>query len=346
MLRILIATFTLISMFSPSVARANDLSEPGAVEVVDGLVDQLRSYFDPLVAIKVISAVEARKADFIALRDRHALAEALTAEMRAASGDKHLRVNVASPNAVPLTSEDRALLAAHQAYGLMAVRRLPGNIGYLKLRNFASGEEGIRLVEAAMLMLQHTDGLIIDLRENGGGGGGSDALLRGHLSKTPIPMVAIHWRKPDGSIEIMQREVISPDNGPLYRDKPVYLLTSADTFSAAEGFAYDLKLAGRAVLVGEPTGGAANPSNRNVILGQGMTAFIPNGHVVHPTSGGNWEGNGVMPDVFVPANEALIESYRLALIAAKPRINTPKTDQERSDALANPRAVLAADQAM
>ena len=41
--------------------------------------------------------------------------------------------------------------------------------------------------------------------------------------------------------------------------KPVFVLTSARTFSGAEEFAYNLKTLKRATIVGETTGGGAHP---------------------------------------------------------------------------------------
>ncbi|NWM54823.1 hypothetical protein GY652_26545, partial [Escherichia coli] len=94
-----------------------------------------------------------------------------------------------------------------------------------------------------------------------------------------------------------QRVADMPAGGPLYADRPVFVLMAKRTFSAAEGFAYDLQAARRATLVGEASRGGGNPANRNVELGSGMSAFVPNGRVEHPTTHGNWEGKGVQPDI-------------------------------------------------
>ena len=48
-------------------------------------------------------------------------------------------------------------------------------------------------------------------------------------------------------------------SGKRFLDKPVYLLTSGQTFSAAEDFSYALKNLKRAKLIGETTGGGAHP---------------------------------------------------------------------------------------
>jgi C-terminal processing protease CtpA/Prc len=197
-----------------------------------------------------------------------------------------------------------------------------------------------------MRLLKDTDALIIDLRQNGGGGGATDEQMLGHLSKTPIPMARITWRNADGSTVVDQRSPAKPAGGPLYPDKPVFVLIAKRTFSAAEAMAYDLKAAGRATLVGETTGGGANPANRPSPLSYGFRIFIPNGHVEHPTTHANWEGVGVAPDVSVASAEALTTAYGLALKATKPAVSTPRSDKERADAIADPRAALLADQVL
>jgi hypothetical protein len=45
-------------------------------------------------------------------------------------------------------------------------------------------------------------------------------------------------------------------------------------------------------------------------------------------------------------DEALTEAYTRALAAAKPLVSTPRSEAERSAALAEPKAALMADQAL
>ena len=94
--------------------------------------------------------------------------------------------------------------------------------------------------------------------------------------------------------------------------KPVYLLTSSRTFSAAEGFAYHLKSMKRATVVGENTGGGANLTDSRPISDHFML-FVPTGRGINPITGTNWEGVGVKPDVEAPAQQALKVAYLDAL---------------------------------
>jgi retinol-binding protein 3 len=85
---------------------------------------------------------------------------------------------------------------------------------------------------------------------------------------------------------------------------PVYLLTSARTFSGAEEFAYDLKSLKRATIVGETTGGGAHPVFTQRITDHFLIG-VPYARAINPITKTNWEGTGVEPDVRVPAAEAL-----------------------------------------
>lgn len=333
----------------PATATAGDLTARAAGEVVDQLVKHLDSYMDTKVAGAVQARLRSRRTDYLALDNRAAFAAEVSRDMYEVSHDGHLKVSLETGDAsrgARLTDEQQQLVDRRLAYGLMSIRRLPGNIGLLKISYFEQGDPGARLMNTAMELLKDTDALIIDLRSNRGGGGASDETLLGHLSRTPIPMATVHWRTYAGGTEIMQRAPKPPKDGPLYPDKPVFVLTSHYTFSAAEEFAYDLQAAGRAVLVGETTGGGANPSNRPFRLDYGFRVFIPTGKVVHPTTGGNWEGVGVKPDVSTPVREALTEAYSRALAVAKPLVSTPKSEAERAKAIADPRAALLEDQAL
>jgi len=342
------ATALLFTSAQPALA-AEELTSKQAGQVVDTLVAELNGYFDPAKAQTVQAALKAQRGQFVRIHDRAALADALSAVTLKVSGDQHMKVTVTTANAqaVRLSEADEILVDKRLAYGLMAARRLPANIGYLKLRYFEQGEEGAAMIDAALGLLKDTDALIIDLRENTGGGGATDERLLGQLSRAPLVMEAIRWRDPDGKTTTLSRHVRQGPGDPLYADKPVYLLVGGQTFSAAEAFAYTMQANKRAVLVGTRTRGGGNPANRpKPNLGFGLVAFIPNGQVVHPLTGGGWEGVGVKPDVETPLDGALTEAYRRALAAAKPLVSTPKSEKERADAVADPAKALIADQAL
>ncbi|MDQ2734929.1 MAG: hypothetical protein M3Y55_08075 [Pseudomonadota bacterium] len=63
---------------------------------------------------------------------------------------------------------------------------------------------------------------------------------------------------------------------------------------------------------------------------------VPTGRAISPITHGNWEGNGVAPDVKVNAGAALVVAQRLALtklIASETDEARKATQQKRLDAL-------------
>ena len=93
--------------------------------------------------------------------------------------------------------------------------------------------------------------------------------------------------------------------------KPVYVLTSGNTFSGGEELAYDLQQLRRATVVGERTKGGAHPRTGHR-LHPHLELTVPTGRAINPVSGTNWEGVGVVPDVAVPADRALTVAHEQA----------------------------------
>jgi hypothetical protein len=111
-------------------------------------------------------------------------------------------------------------------------------------------------------------------------------------------------------------------------DTPLYVLTSARTFSGAEEFTNNMKVLKRAKIIGETTGGGANPGGF-FPLPAGLGMFIPTGRAINPVTGKNWEGTGVEPDEKVSAEDAYNVAYREALAGIESSNNDP---QAKADA--------------
>ena len=121
------------------------------------------------------------------------------------------------------------------------------------------------------------------------------------------------WRDADSTRDrVEQSWTLRYVPGKRYVDKEVYVLTSKDTLSAAEGFAYELQALKRVVVVGEKTGGAGNLA-RSYRLSDHFMATISNGRTVDPVTGLGWEGTGVTPQISVPMQDALKTAHLTAL---------------------------------
>jgi C-terminal processing protease CtpA/Prc len=172
---------------------------------------------------------------------------------------------------------------------------------------------------AAMTLLSGTDALILDLRRNGGGEPDSVAFLLSHFFPSgDVRHLNDIYTRPTGST----RQYWTLPGVELRYDKPVYVLVSPRTFSGGEECAYDFQTQKRAVLVGETTGGGANPGE-DVALGGGFFAFIPTGRSINPVTKTNWEHVGVKPDIAVPAADAMKTAYAAILRSMLPGKTDP-----------------------
>lgn len=189
-------------------------------------------------------------------------------------------------------------------------------------------------IESAMQFLAGTDALIIDLRHNGGGSPRAAQTLEAYFFSQQQQITSIEFRDPTtGKLTEYQQYTASTVPGPLYLNKPIYLLTSAHTGSCAEQFAYDLHNLKRVTLVGQTTIGAANPGGFHPIGGK-FAIFIPVGRAYSPVTKTNWEGTGIAPYVASIGTNALVRAYTLALQDAKKREKQPELADAITRALA------------
>jgi C-terminal processing protease CtpA/Prc len=171
------------------------------------------------------------------------------------------------------------------------------------------------VIAAAMTLVAQGDALIIDLRRNGGGMESANLLMSYLLP--PGTEISGSFDRPTGKRTHTTTAAWVP--GRVFgADKPIYILTSKRTFSAAEAVTYDLQAAKRAVVVGEVTGGGANPFEYRRIDAH-FALSLPEARSINPITGTNWQDVGVKPDVAVPADQALEIALGLARAAIKGR---------------------------
>ena len=258
---------------------------------------------------------------FDAAQDARSFADALTREAQAITNDKHLRVRPAPPVAVQTAAtpaqmteamlQDRARQREITA-GFAAAQKLEGNIGYLDLRGFAHPQAGAAIADHYMALLATSDAVIIDLRKNGGGNPAMVQYLCSYFFDKRVHLNSLYWRDGDRTEEFWTLDKVGGKKMP---DVPLFVLTGNRTFSGAEEFSYNMQTQKRATLVGETTGGGANPGG-SVPLNDKFMVFIPTGKAVNPITKTNWEGVGVVPEVQVPEAEALAKALELAGTAA------------------------------
>jgi hypothetical protein len=299
--------------------------------VIESLAVAVRDdYVFPEKGTELARALRRRAAQrqYDRMTSTRAFAESLTAHMQAVTKDLHMRVEYRhEPFALggsedePSEQERKHQLAFEELrnFGFEQVRRLPGNVGYLDLRMFSGLAEAQATAVAAMNFLGHCDALIVDLRRNGGGSPGMIQTLLTYLVEPGRRLNFNDFYQREGN-RWVQWHTASYVPGPRLAGKPIFVLTSPFTASAAEEFAYDVQTHELGTLVGATTVGAANPGHL-VRLSDHLAAFVATGRAVNPITRTNWEGVGVKPDVSAPPHEALRAAHVRAIEAlqAKPR---------------------------
>jgi hypothetical protein len=288
--------------------------------VIDGALAKLNEFYvSPELAKQTEVAIRARqqKGEFDSATSGSAFAAMLTADLRDVSHDKHLRVDF-SP--VPLPEQPQSVTPGPEALasmrrrmersncGFEKVEILPGNIGYVRFDMFAPPDICGPTAIAAMNFIGNADAVIFDLRGNGGGDPKMVALMCTYLFAEPTHLNDA-WERKSG--ETQQYWTLSYVPGKRLDTQSVYVLTSHQTFSGAEEFSYDLQNLKRGTIVGETTGGGAH-----MVRGERIDAHfmigVPFADAINPISKTNWEGTGVVPDVKVPADDALSTAEKLA----------------------------------
>jgi C-terminal processing protease CtpA/Prc len=258
-------------------------------------------YIDPGAATRMTAVLRAGRNDHL---DEPGLCATLTAELRAAGGDEHVSVATGPAAGQPAGLRERF---ARDNHGFARVSRLDGDVGRLELTVFSDpawcGERAV----AAMTLLSGARSLIVDLRRNGGGFPAMVALLISYLVEERTLLHTVRSRDPAYGEQSWTLPWVP---GPRFPATPVYVLTSARTFSGGEEFAYALQAMGRATVVGETTAGAARPFTV-YDLGPAVRLQLPDRRLENPHTGTDWQGVGVVPDVAVPADQALATAHRL-----------------------------------
>jgi Peptidase family S41/N-terminal domain of Peptidase_S41 in eukaryotic IRBP len=276
-------------------------------------------YIFPQVATAVSGVLATGLAERRYPADVRELAAAVTADLQSVNGDKHLRLmhhdEPLNERAPGDDAEENAIFAgwADQTCGGVAcVQRLAGNVGYLELRPilfpaFMCGD----IITAAMSVVAATDALLIDVRHCRGGEPGMAVFLISYLwDHEPAQLTGLRDRK-GGLLKQAWTHSYVPGRR-FGKTKPVYLLTSATTFSGGEQLSYDLQQLGRATIVGEQTRGGAH-AREGFVVHPHLEATIPVAESVNPKTGGNWEGTGVVPDIETTADQARDAAYERAL---------------------------------
>ncbi|MFD4764378.1 S41 family peptidase [Streptomyces sp. NPDC058439] len=243
------------------------------------------------------------------------LARLVTADLQSVNGDRHLRLKY---HADPVPAEQGAatLAAMRRDFdtslgGAPRVELLSGGVAVVELAPALFPLEwAAEPLSAALTLASRSRALIVDLRANLGGAPDTVAFVCSYLLDERTHLNTMYWR--DDERHEQSWSLPHVPGARFGGSKPLYVLSSGRTFSGGEELTYDLQQLGRAVVVGERTGGGAHPREGWTVHPH-LEATIPVGRAINPVSGTNWEGTGVQPDIPCAAADSLDRAHALAL---------------------------------
>ena len=313
--------FVTVTALNAQTSDIDDAFKKSSIDQLNQLSNDF--YVFPEVAKKTEKHLNQllKSGHFDEFTDVEAFAKALTEAVQSINEDKHMRIRARPQGKTPDNTVDRMFedhlrrkkRVRESVAGLRAVKKLDGNVGYIDLRGFVNVGAGAPAADNYMNFLSTSDAIIIDLRKNGGGDPGMVQYLCSYFFDKKVHLNSLYWREGNQTNEFWTLDEV---NGKKLPNVSLFILTSPHTFSAAEEFSYNMQTQKRATLVGETTGGGANPGGTRPI-NERLSVFIPTGKAINPITGTNWEGVGVVPEVKTTADEAFNKGYELAKIAAE-----------------------------
>lgn len=231
-----------------------------------------------------------------------------TARIKGPEGST-VRLTVVSPsgNARQLKLTREAIALPVVAGRIVRVGGVP--IAYVRMVSFTSGVHGLLRSEVEKLYRKGAEGLVLDLRGNGGGLL-SEAVLASSVFVENGRIVSTAGRTDGRRAFDAQGDAIRP--------KPMAVLVDRDTASAAEIMASALEQAGVATTVGERTFGKGT-FQRVIPLGNGGALDLTLGEYL-TRDGTSVNGKGLKPEIVVTSGRDFDRQLRRALAIVRREI--------------------------
>ncbi len=211
----------------------------------------------------------------------------------------------------------------HFHYGV-----LDGNIGYVHLGNFGMPVSFYKMqLDKVIQALQHTRAVVVDIRDNGGG---SDEAARSIASRFAVAektYMTIRKRNGPGRTNFTEPQSWKVIPGAQGYDKPVVLLTTRWTTSAAETFTLAMNTQDHIRQVGDTTAGGLSDVTARELL-NGWLYFISVGDY-RDAQGASWEGKGIAPAIRIVNTKEDIRQKTDRVLEAAQRLADRETLRAR-----------------
>ncbi len=175
------------------------------------------------------------------------------------------------------------------------------NIGYIRYGSF-TGEVSDGIMDFMLAKYQNTNGLILDLRANGGGDVTNIYKILSHFvkEKTFIYDSKIKNGKAHNTFALAEDAFVEPAKGYIYL-KPVVVLTDRGSYSATSFFSLGVRAINHMTLIGDTTGGGLGAPNGGQLPNGWTYRFSVTETISH--DGYNFE-NGVPPTIQIDLDPA------------------------------------------
>lgn len=313
-------------------------------QIVENIIRELEAkYIAPEKVKDIETALRAKlqNGDYDKLETPPQFASVLTQDLRTIANDLHLFVAydpalekelIANPptpsyklQEMPPTADRLAEMRASN-FDFRKLEILRGNVGYLDLRSFMDLNYSKDTAVAAMNFLANSDAVIIDLRGNPGGFINLNVFLASYFfGAKPVELLSRYHR--DGSVTVKEF-TLSKLPGKRIPNTSLYILTSKDTGSSGERFAFTMQQRQRATIIGEKTSGAGY-GNKEYPIGDGFVFYISVFRTFDGRTGRDWQGKGVEPDINIEAEKALSAAH----LAAVRNLASKATNESRKQRL-------------
>ncbi len=172
---------------------------------------------------------------------------------------------------------------------------LKNNVAYMHYGSFSStiGEGNLDMILSSLSL---AEGLIIDVRDNGGGILTNAETLVARFIDNPVPAGFIAHKTGPGHNEFSESYAysIEPARGRVHWNKPVVVLTNRSSFSATNNFVSIMKTLPNVRIVGDVTGGGC---------GMPFTGELPNGWSVRFSAAPIYDVDGRLTEFGVEPSE-------------------------------------------
>jgi hypothetical protein len=261
-----------------------------------------------------------------------ALVERINEDLASVAHDKHLGLQYDPAGAAALAggprpddappTEEQLRSARLRNHGIVELKWLSGNIRYMDLRGFIwTGRETAAAYDDAMRFLSGGDAVIIDLRHNGGGSPEAVQYLVSHFMAPGRPLVTFHM----GATKVDHVSTLASLPAGRMVGKPLYVLTSGNSASAAEEFIGHVAGFRLGEVIGDNSAGAGFRNDFFPVPG-GYVISVSVGRAVLASTGKDWEGVGIAPTIPIAQEKAL----DVATMRAMRRVARSATPEDKA----------------